>query len=280
MFSNKLIALLTLPTLLFLYLAWKVDERYASWLIPFLVMAAVVYILKNEIDWWWYAKHPPVMAPPLVAILERYCPFYQQLDEEGRATFRSRTELFKMGTEWMPMAWPDDELPEDVKTAIAAAAVMVGFGQSKFLFEKFEKVIVYPCPFPTEKYHHAHASELYAPDGCILFSAEQVMWAFMQPARWYNVAVHEYAKAFVLTYPQHIWPEKGGRQVDWSLLEQVSAMDKTHTEAVLGMPVTDFLPVMLHHYFIFPVKFGEVFPKEKVQFDAIFNAAANKRRFL
>jgi hypothetical protein len=275
MFSNKLIALFILPALLFLYLAWKVDERYAPWLIPFLLAATVVYIFKNEIDWWWHTKRPPVMAAPLQAFLERFHPFYQALDTAERTTFRTRVEMFKMGTDWMPVGWPEDELPDDIKTAIAAAAVTVTFREEVFLFNQFEKVIVYPRPFPTEQYPHAHASELYAPDGCLLFSAEQVMWAFTQPQRWYNVAVHEYAKAFVLARPEAPWPTATGENL-WEKLSQMSGMDQKRIEAVLGMPIQELLPVLIHHYFLFPGTFSTQLVQEKRQLDRIFGSLATK----
>ena len=269
MFSNKIIAILALPTLFFLYLSWQVDEKYAPWIIPFLVAAALVYILKNEIDWWWHAKHPPKMAQALVALLERFCGFYRELDDLGKQKFCERVALFSMGTDWMPMGWPEDELPTDVKTAISAQAIMLTLHRPVFLFEKFEKVIVYPRPFPTEQHQFAHASELYEPDGCLLFSAEQIMRSFAEPTKWYNVGLHEYAKAFILTYPNEVWPDFSESDV-WERLEQASGMSKQLVKSVVGLPDIAVLPVSIHHYFTQKKSFSTLFPLESEIYDHIF----------
>lgn len=269
MFSNRVIAILAIPMLLFLYLAWQVDEKYAPFIVPFLIVAAVVFIFKNEIDWWWHSKYPPRMAAELVELLERFCGFYQSLDPDGKQKFRDRVELFKMGNEWMPMGWPEDELPEDVKTILAVHAVALTFHKPDFLFGKFETIIVYPRPFPTEQYQFAHASELYEPDGCLLFSAEQVLKSCFEPAKWYNICLHEYAKAFVLNHAQAPWPSFAEADV-WARLEQVNGMPKSYIEAIIGIPDIDPLPVSIHHYFVHRQAFAAIFPAEHAIYARIF----------
>jgi hypothetical protein len=271
MFSNKLLAPLTLFALFFLYLAWKVDEKYAIWMAPFVVAAAAVYILKNEIDWWWYSKNPPEMPAAMQRLIERFSGFYAGLSPADQQLFRHRVELFKIGTDWMPMGWPEDmeSVPEDVRTVLAAQAVTLTLHQPVFLMEKFEKVIVYPGPFPTEQYPFAHASELYEPDGCLLFSAEQVIQAFAEPTKWYNVGLHEYAHAFVRTYPDKNWPDFSAADA-WERLEFVSKMPKGHVTSVVGLPEIGVLPVAIHHYCTFKEAFKNTFPEESAVLYKIF----------
>ena len=130
-------------------------------------------------------------------------------------------------------------------------------------------MIVYPGPFPTQAYPVAHASELYEPDGCLLFSAEQVMMAFTQPTQWFNVALYEYARAFVHMHPAEAWPDFSGEQV-WSRLEQASQMPKTHVESVIGLPNANALAVGIHHYFTFQTAFEAQFPEEAIVLRQIF----------
>jgi hypothetical protein len=125
-------------------------------------------------------------------------------------------------------------LPPDVQLAIAAQAVILTFHREQFLFDKFEKIIVFPRPFPTPEHPYDHASELHETDGCLLFAAEQVMLGFVKPTQWYNVAMHEYAKAFVLKYPGAAWPVFS-EETAWEKLEATSGMPRSHVESVIGL---------------------------------------------
>ncbi|MCB0529415.1 MAG: zinc-dependent peptidase [Saprospiraceae bacterium] len=269
MFSNYLAAPFVLLSLLFLYMAWEVDSDYSYWIAPFVLASAIIYIFSPQINWWWYNRRPPKLGPALQALLARFCTFYNRLSATEKKRFEGRIALFKMGTDWEAMAFEEEQVPEDVKMALAAQAVMLTFKKPTFLFEKFEKVIVYPKPFPTPEHPFDHASELYEPDGCLLFSAEQVMLAFTQPSQWYNVALHEYARAYMLTYPLEPYPALDNEEV-WGKLEQVSSMPRGHIESVVGVADIEALPVAIHHYFTFPDGFRQYFPEETEVFGAIF----------
>ncbi len=270
MFANALLAPSVLLTLVFFYLAWEVDSDYSRWVIPFLVITALIYILKPEINWWWYRRRPPQLNPDLTRLLERFCRPYQRLHPVQQQQFRERVALFCIATDWTPMAWPEENVPQDVQTALAAQAVAITLGQQDFLFEPFEKVIVYPGPFPTQVHPVAHASELYEPDGCLLFSAEQVMMAFTQPDKWFNVALYEYARAFVHLHPAEAWPVFSGEQA-WLRLAEASSMPRTHVESLIGLPDADTLAVAIHHYTNFRERFAEYLPEEAAIFEKIFN---------
>lgn len=268
-FANVLAAPFVGGAILFLYLSWIQDGDYALWIIPCVLGAALIYILSPQINWWWYSRHPPALSPGLVNLLERYCGFYFRLNPAGKKRFQDRVALFRIGTDWTPMAWPEDVLPPDVELALAAQAVTLTFFRPVFLFDKFEKVIIYPKPFPTPEYPFEHASELFEPDGCLLFSAEQVMQTFLQPARQYNIGLHEYAKAFVLSYPAEPYPDLSADDT-WEQLERLSGMTRAYVEAVIGLAGIEPLPVAIHHYFVFPEQFRKALPAVAGAFDLIF----------
>ncbi|MDO8368367.1 MAG: zinc-dependent peptidase [Saprospiraceae bacterium] len=272
MFANRIMLPFVLIAALFLVLAWTVDDKYSIYFVPFLVISALIFILSPQINWWWYSRNMPELSVELRAFLERSCGFYRRLSAAEQRRFRGRVALFNMGTDWEPLAFPEDSLPPDVQLAIAAQAVMLTFKREQFLFEKFEKVIIFPRPFPTPEHPYDHASEMHEADGCLLFSAEQVMLAFVKPSQWYNVAMHEYAKAFVLKYPEEPWPAFAEEAV-WDKLEAVSGMPRAHVESVIGLAGVDGLPVAIHHFFVFPGRFATVFPDENRAFSQIFGLA-------
>lgn len=251
MFANFLALPFLLGTLTFLYLAWAVDDSYAFWLVPFLVIAVVVYIMAPQINWWWYRRRPPRLSKGLADTLRQFCPYFQRLSPEDRVRFEGRVALFRMGTDWTPLGWPEDTLPPDVELAVSAQAVSLLFGKKELLFPKFETVILYPRQFPTPEHPYPHSSELYEPDGCLIFSAENLMLAFLNPGKWYNVALHEYAKAFVLQYPSDHWPALNGEE-DWERLERAGGMSRAHIESMTGLAGLEPLPVAIHHFILLP----------------------------
>lgn len=267
-FANYLALPFVGGAILFLYLAWQ-DSDYAVWIIPFVLAAALIYVLGPQINWWWYTRHPRDLSPGLTATLERFCGYYRRLDATGKKRFRERVGLFLAGTDWEPLAWPDDILPPDVTLALAAQAVTLTFHQPRFLFEKFEKVLIYPKPFATPEYPFLHTSELFEPDGCLLFSAEQVMAGFVQPGA-YNIGLHEYARAFIHTYPAEPYPDLSAPDT-WEKLQQASGFPREQVDAIIGIAGVEPLPVAMHHYFIFPEIFRQIMPKHAAAFDRIFN---------
>ena len=273
MFANKIMLPFVLIAALFLVLAWTVDDSYSIYFVPFLVIAALIFILSPQINWWWYSRNPPELSLELRTILERSFGFYRRLSKAEQRRFRGRVALFNMGVDWEPLAFPEDFLPPDIQVAIAAQAVALTFRREQFLFDQFEKVIVFPRPFPTPEYPYDHASEMHEVDGCLLFSAEQVMKGFVKPTEWYNVAMHEYAKVFRLKYPEEAWPGFSDETV-WAHLELVSGMPRAHVESVIGVAGVDAFPVAVHHFFIFPERFAAVFKQENQEFSKIFGSPA------
>jgi len=270
MFANLLALPFVFGALTCLYLAWSVDNKFAPYMIPFLIVGAAIYIMSPQINWWWYSKNLPKLSEGLTKMLKRFCLFYQNLSAADKRKFEGRVGLFRMGTNWTPIGWPDDELPPDVELVLAAQAVTLTFHRDTFLFPAFEKVIIYPKTFPSPEHPYPHSSELYVEDGCLIFAAEHLMRAYFNPGQLYQVGLHEYAKAFVLAYPAEAWPALNGENV-WQDLETASGMSREHAENVVGLSGLDALPVAIHHYFMFPMAFKKAFPEASSQLDQIFS---------
>ena len=269
-FSNLLAAPFVAGAILMLYLTWTKDSDLAPWIIPFVLVTALIYVFSPQINWWWYNRSPAVLPPAMRAMLEDYCLFYQQLSADEQQRFRDRVGLYIMSADWTPMAWPDELLPPDVQLVLATQAVIISFYREDYLFEKFEKIVVYPYPFPSPEHDFVHASELYEPDGCLIFSAQQLMQAFIEPGQLYNIGMHEYAKAFVLIHPNENYPDLSADDI-WEKLQALSRMTREHIESVIGIPEPEVLPVAIHHYFLFPESFRLVLPEVAAAFDPVFN---------
>ncbi|HMX41834.1 MAG TPA: zinc-dependent peptidase [Saprospiraceae bacterium] len=274
MFAYRLASPFVLLALIFLYLAWTLDPGWAIWIVPFLLAAAVIFIFSAEINWWHYQRRPPRLDSALARLLGKHCAYYQRLDPQEQRRFRERVALFRIGTDWTPMGWPEEmeKLPPDVELALAAPAVMLTFHQPEFLFHRFEKVIVYPRAFPSPEYPFPHSSELYEEDGCLIFSAEHLMLGFLQAGARYHIGLHEYAYAYLSSWPDRPYPALPEEGLLWEKLEAVSGLSRQQVEGSIGIAGLPVLPVAIHHYFIYPERFAAELPDVAAGLKRVFAA--------
>ena len=102
-----------------------------------------------------------------------------------------------------------EHVPEDVKGITAANIVMLTFGQKDYRLSNFEKSVTYPHPFPSPQFpKHLHSCEIFEEDGVILFSLEKMIPGATRQTQFYNIALHEYAKIFMLSYPDYNYPKR------------------------------------------------------------------------
>ncbi|MEL6868095.1 MAG: zinc-dependent peptidase [Bacteroidota bacterium] len=268
MLSRVLAVPFVLGLLLCVYLAWESDESYAAYIIPQALSLVVIYIFQPQIDWWWYNRRPPEVDHQLRQILDRYLAFYQRLSEGNKKRFRERVALYVFANDFMAKVF--DEVPEDIKGIIATNIVQLTFGQSDYRMDTFERIVVYPQPFPSPQYPtKRHASEIFEEDGVILFSAEQLMAGTLNPKKNYNIGLHEYAKIFILTHPKISFPKYD--DFIWEKLEMISGFSREFVEAYIGLPDVDPLPVSMTYFICFPVKFKEILPNAYQDFVKILN---------
>lgn len=251
------------------YLALMVNADYAIYVVPCVVALAVIYVFSPQIDWFWYQRYPPDLPPKLRAFFEQHCLFYQQLQrEEERDLFRQRVALFKIATDFKS---PEEgaAVNEDIKMAIAAGALSLTFRQPDFLLPKFETVVVFPQAFHSPQYpQYIHASELFEEDGVLLFSAPHVMKGFMYPREYYDVCLHEWARAFALSYPHLPWPADDPQR--WQVFAQISGFPAQAILQWINRPDVELLAVTIVHYVHFGERFREVLPEVYEVLEGIF----------
>ncbi|WP_170254652.1 zinc-dependent peptidase [Phaeodactylibacter luteus] len=254
--------------LLFLFLTWEVDGRYSWWIIPWVIALAVVFTLSPQINWWWYQRYPPDLNTGLRKMLERFSPYYQRLSKEEQLRFRQRMALYQEANDFMGKGIED--VPADLKAVAAACAVQLTFGKEDFLLSPFEHIIFFPQPFPSPQYpENYHASEIYEEDGAVLFSAEQLMKGFLEPGAYYNIGLHEYAKAFERVDAQQEFPPLG--EGHWEELEQISGFSYPAIQQWINLDPIPLRPVSITLFFTFPDRFREVCPKLYAAYARIFN---------
>ena len=257
-----------LLTAVFAYLTLEVDESFSIYIIFFVILLAVIYTFSPQINWWWYTRNPPEIDKPMRNLLIQHHSVYNELSLNDKKRFRNRIALYMMAVEFMPMGW--ETLPEDIKGVIAANVVQMTLHQEDFLLPKFERIVVYTTPFPSPQFpKQLHASELFEEDGVLLFSAQQVMWSFLQPQQYYNLVLHEYIKAYQLTYPNKMYPVV--EEKDWPILNQISSFSKENIEGIIGLANINPTIVSGTLFFTHPVKYQQIAPDLYEKWKVIFS---------
>ncbi len=255
-----------------LYLAWEESERYAWWLALTLPALAAIYILSNEINWWWYQKHPPPLPGRVRELLAMKHAWYQLLPLELKQRFRERLALMMEATDFIPRV-PMDEVPPDLKAMAVAGAVQLTLGLDEFLMPPYEHVVLYNHPFPSPLYpDRLHLSEVEDEDGTLLFSAPHLVKGFLEPHRYFHIGLYEWSRAWRRVHPEVSFPEAPADFAE--RLEQASGVSVQRLLQYMGLPELDLVSVALVWYFVYPEKFEAALPEWAEAFARTFRCRA------
>jgi Mlc titration factor MtfA (ptsG expression regulator) len=268
MLSRVIAAPFLVMTIAFLYLAWEEDTAYAQWMVPPVLILAVIYALHPQIDWWWYKRNPPELDPPIRRMLERFIPFYRRLLPDQQLRFRQRVALYMFAKDFKPMAM--ESVPEDAKAVIAINAIQLTFGMEDYLMGDYENFVLYPHPFPSPQYpKHFHHSETFHEDRVLLYSLELLLPGTLQSQQYYNIGMHELAGVFMNSFPARIVPDI--REEHWAQIEQISGATRERITEHIGLPHVNVQQVAIVCFFNFPDKFNLLWPEMYEKLSTYFN---------
>jgi Mlc titration factor MtfA (ptsG expression regulator) len=262
-----LLAPLVVWTIVFLALAFFKDDGYwALWSVPAFVLMAGIYVLSPQINWWWYQRNPPPLSTGATKLLEEHFFYYKKLSPELKTRFRERVAMFMLGNEFIRPVRADDseaqqlrnQVPEDLKAAVAALATQVFFGKTEHLVNKYEHFILYPHPFPTPQYNNLHTSEIYDEDGVVLLAADPMMVGLNNPQQFFSIGLYEFSNIFRKMTPSVSEPIL--TENDWDLLSKISGMTKESISGVVGLYDLDDFGIVSHHFFTFSEIFKSTLP--------------------
>ena len=252
-----------------LYVFFLADIKEYVYLVSFAILGVafiVINIMQAEIDWRWWLRHPPEMPAPLENQLATMVPFYKRLDVVERKRFRDRCMLWVRAKEHLLQGLT--VFPEDVKNLIAAYGVMMTFGTEKYLLQPYERLVLYPHPFPSPDFQFLHNSEINDEDGVAIFNAQPLMNGINNFRQHYNLVLHEYSHAFMTNYPAYSFPSFTEKIPQ---LAEIRGITLETIEKTVGIPNVDIRRVAIEHFFISPTRFNEILPKEYQRLCDIFN---------
>ncbi len=270
MLSKRLYIPFLLLLVIALYLTIMVSSSYSWYIIPPILICAAIFFIQPELDWWWYQKHIPPMHPQLEAIIEKSIPFYAALRQEDKKRFQNRVELYVIANSFVAKGVEEDsDLPKEIKYFLATNVVQLTFGQADYRLPKFERMVIYPAYFPSPNFpEYIHASETNTEDGVLIFALDPLMRGIMQ-AQEYNIGFHEYAQAYIASYPDKDYAKEG--EISWEDLSQISGMKSEAIKKHIALPEIDIRAVAIHHFFYFPEGMKNLRPALYERHSKIFN---------
>lgn len=245
------------------YRSMATEEVHALGIIIPVILLGIVFVLSPQVNWWWYSRFRPDLAVGLARMLSVSGGPYRSWTPEEQEDFRKKTALFRMNISFKGAAF-DDQIPEDVQVVVAACAVLLTRKLDEFLLSMFQVVVINPLPFLSPQYpEKAHISESYEEDKVLLFSLQHLMHGFMEPQRYYNIGLHEWARVLAWSYPQYPWPALG--EDTWNQLPQISGISRNDLLNYINRPDVELLPAVIVHYVHYPERFRAILPEEAKQ---------------
>lgn len=162
-----------------------------------LALGTGIFIIRDGINEWWYNKNPKRLDKFEQDILEKYFPYYKQLNDQLKADFESRLGIFRMQKSFNMRG--AKKLPGDIQLLIGASAIQLTLGmpRPKELFKKLGTIVLFPQTFITPKLsaqHHAIELDIDEPYNCLLLSIDMFVEGLKQPNQFYNIAIYGFAK--------------------------------------------------------------------------------------
>ncbi len=226
-------------------------SEYSFWLVPLVVLLAVLYVVHQDIDRWYARKYPVKLPKGMLRFIEDHLPIYRLMTSRQKEEFENACSIFLRNTTFMPQGF--DRVPEDLKVVVTASAHILSAFRPEWheKFSVFDNIVIYRHPFPTPQHpKYLHSSELYIKDHVLLFCADHFMKAFRFPQQFFNTAMYEWAKVLFLNHPPEF-------DINLQALPEVSSFQNSVIVDYIGLPepYIQWEAVATVYFFTFPVRY-------------------------
>lgn len=209
-------------------------------IIPLLIGAGVLS-LGPQVKWWYWQRRAPDLSAAYAKLLEQFA-LYRRLSLDGKREFRRRTFLLREATQFMGQAI--EKIPPDVQVMMAASAATVSFGRKDLLFPEFDSVVFYNHNFPSPQFEQLHASELYVPDGTLLFNMPTFVRSVFEPQSFLQLGLYEFGRVYQIVYPGAKFPD-----LDWEAIYAISGFKQEKLLEFIGLEKIDQTAIGIVLYF-------------------------------
>lgn len=261
-------------------MSYVFESQETLYLIPYVIITFgiwVLYILFRMYETWYANKTDRVLYRDLLVfrslsrkqkeILSTKNEFYKKLSKKEQRRFEHRVKVFLNETQFVGREGlvVDDEM----KTLIAATAMMVAFGRKNYAYELVDYVLLYPDVFYSNANNAYHKGEFNPMQKSIVFSWKDFKHGYKITDDNLNVGIHEFVHALQIGAIK-------SNDIDSLRLERVfqrilrrltnqEVKDKLDEvkffRAYAFTNQYEFMAVMIEYFFESPENFETYFPK-------------------
>lgn len=240
---------------------------YTNYLVPSVLILAIIYIFHNNIDFWYRKKFPIRFDKNEVILADRYSPFYNKLSDSDKIIFEERMHTFIHAKEFKAMGREVQDVPHDVQFLTGLMTIEMTFSKElNFRLDHFDQFIFYKHPFPSPRHQYLHTTEVNAEDGVIIMALDYVSAAINDRKRFYHTGYHTLAEAYIYCFSNEKYPI----DIRWESIEQATKFRRDQIIKVLGTAKIDLLLVAISTYFVFSSELMKVDLELWTQLDNIF----------
>ncbi len=247
---------LIVPLGCLLALGFLLTSRYGeqwSWLVILpIILLVPVYVFGAQIKWWYWQRYAPDL-PSMAAPVLDFFPFYKGLGLLEKREFRRRTFLIQEAANFIGKG--EGRIPEDVRLMIAASAAVVSFHKTPFLPEDFDTIVLYQHDFPSPQYEALHATEVFVPEGTLIFNIQKLVRSVVEPQQYLHLGFFTYARVYRQLYPQQLFPA-----LTWPQITSISRFPEAALMAYLGLPDVQTSELGMVLYFTHSAAFQQQAP--------------------
>ena len=210
---------------------------------------------------------PKTVSAQEEEILNKRIVFYNKLEEKNKKYFRHRMASFKNNCEFV--CKEDFQLNTEAQVIISATYVMLTFGMRKYLFDVFDKIIIYPDVYYSTINEQYHQGEFNPRMKAVVFSWKHFYEGFSIDNNNLILGLHEFTHAIhyksmknqdasSLSFKKHFN----------NLIKVISQpeykqrlINSTYFRIYAYTNHFEFISVIIEHYFETPDQFKKEFPE-------------------
>lgn len=242
----------TLCTALFLIILFLIDKttEKSLWiLIPAGILAAASFAMGDLINSIYYSKYSPSLNAYELHWVQRFVPFYKNLDEATKEKFCDQLALEMREKDFTSMA--EKDLPEELKMMVMTPAVRLKLFYKDKSVAHYNKIIFYHHAFASPDQQYLHLSETQHEDGVIILSSDALEASYLNPANYFNTALYEWSCIFVKlkNLAAAISIEETNA---WEVINALLSTDTKTLLDYLGQTKADHYALLCYCYVMYP----------------------------
>jgi hypothetical protein len=210
-------------------------------------------------------KKIPLSAPQR-QVLAKYALYYQRLSAARQRVFEDKVSLFVNEKTWVAAGI---SITPEMKVMISACAAQLLQGFPEIELLHFNKIVVYPESYRSQRSGRLHQGEVRPLAGMIIISWDDFVHGYAHGGDAHNVGLHEMAHALwfentIINGEDHFLPPAAlarWKQLAAEEIERIQRGEVRYLRDYAGTNQAEFFAVAVEYFFEQPAVFKNTAPE-------------------